>query len=99
MTQRPFRSDKLCQQLLSNTVAAMDKEHSRVLIDDFVLPAQGCGMRPASLDILMFCLGGIERTELQWVSLLDSVGLEIVKIWTGGMPGTSEAIIEAKKRD
>ncbi|KAI9710565.1 MAG: hypothetical protein M1820_002701 [Bogoriella megaspora] len=55
-------SDKCCQQLLSNTVAAMDPEHSRILIDDFVLPAEGCSIRPASLDIhMMFAVSGIER--------------------------------------
>ena len=78
----------------------MDKDHSRILIDDFVLPAKGCMTRPASMDMhMMFCLSGIERTEPQWVLLLESVGLEIVKIWSVGAPGMSEAIIEARRRE
>lgn len=60
----------------------MEMGYSRLLISEFVLPDTGAALLPASLDFLMMTLmGGIERTESQWRSLLDSVGLEIVKIW------------------
>ncbi|KAI9713802.1 MAG: hypothetical protein M1820_000532 [Bogoriella megaspora] len=90
-------SDKKCRELFGNTVAAMDKEYSRILIEDFVLPATGAGYRAASMDTHMFLtLGGIERTERHWHELLQSIGLEIVKIWAG-TPGMYESVIEAKK--
>ncbi|KAI9665973.1 MAG: hypothetical protein M1821_003908 [Bathelium mastoideum] len=98
-TPQPVRGARA--YFFGNTLhnCAMDGEYSRILIDDFVLPASSAGMRSASLDILMLFLGGLERTEAQWVSLLGSVGLEIVKVWTVGAPGEHEAIIEIKKKD
>jgi len=41
---------------------------------------------------------GIERTERQWRTLLDSVGLQIVKFWMqDNVPDGSEAVIECAK--
>ena len=72
----------------------MDKEVSRLLICDYVLPNTGSDLHPALLDIMMMSLSsGLERTERQWRTLLDSVGLEIVKIWGSG-PGKS--VIETR---
>jgi hypothetical protein len=72
----------------------MDKSYSRLLINDLVLPDTGSDLHPALLDIMMMSIcSGMERTEKQWRQLLDSVGLEIVKIWTSR--GT-EAVIETK---
>ncbi|KAI9659390.1 MAG: hypothetical protein M1821_001648 [Bathelium mastoideum] len=91
-------SDEQCRRLFGNTVAAMDKDYSRILIDDFVLPTTGTGVRAASMDIhMLFTLAGIERTEAHWHRLLDSIGLEVIKIWPGS-PGMHESVIEAKKR-
>lgn len=36
---------------------------------------------PYLMDFLLFMSGGMERTERQWRELLQSVDLEIVKIW------------------
>jgi len=72
----------------------MDKRYSRLLINDLVLPDAGSDLHPALLDIMMMSLcSGMERTEKQWRGLLDSVGLEIVKVWTSE---ATEAVIEAK---
>ncbi|KAL9084756.1 MAG: hypothetical protein Q9165_007931 [Trypethelium subeluteriae] len=91
-------SDQKCRELFANTAAAMDKDYSRLLIDDFVLPTTGTGYRAASMDIhMLFSLAGIERTEAHWYRLLESIGLEIVKIWPGA-PGMHESVIEAKKK-
>jgi hypothetical protein len=74
----------------------MEKEYSRLLINEFVLPDTGCDLHPALMDIMMMSLAcGIERTEKQWRGLLESVGLEIVKIWRS--PGV-ESVIETKLR-
>ena len=72
----------------------MDKDYSRVLIDDYVLPNTNAPVRAASMDILMLLYAsGIERTELHWRMLLDSVGLEIVKVWVPKVG--HESVIEA----
>lgn len=87
-------SDQKCEQLLGNTIKAMEKEYSRLLINEFVLPDTDCDLHPALLDIMMMTLAcGVERTERQWRGLLESVGLEIVKIWSS--PGV-ESVIETK---
>ncbi|KIN01712.1 hypothetical protein OIDMADRAFT_40966 [Oidiodendron maius Zn] len=90
-------SDEQCQKFLSNTVRAMNK-NSRLLVNEFVLPNTGAGQLQASLDIMMMTLvSGLERTEMQWQSLLESVGLEIVKIWSI-MPEI-EAVIETRLKE
>ena len=72
----------------------MDKD-SRLLINEFVLPNTGAGQLQASLDIMMMALvSGLERTEMQWQSLLESIGLEIVKIWS--ITPEIEAVIETR---
>ena len=90
-------SDTRCQTILSNIVAVMDKEYSRLLIDDFVLPDTGVDSHAASMDVLMMlCASGIERTVCQWEALLNSVNLEIVEIHSTRM--RCEAVIETRKR-
>ncbi|KAI9751042.1 MAG: hypothetical protein M1815_001445 [Lichina confinis] len=90
--------DKDCIEFLSNTVQAMDKDHSVILIDEFVLPNTGAGLRAVSMDVLMMMyVGAIERTERQWHKLLDAAGLEIVKIWS--ISPDYESIIEARRKE
>lgn len=68
---------------------------SRLLINDFVIPNTGATQLPASLDIMMMAMvSGLERTESQWRELLESVGLEIVQIWT--VIPEAEAVIETR---
>lgn len=72
----------------------MRSGYSKLLISELVLPQNGTALFPASLDIQMMGLhAGMERSETQWYELLDSEGLEIVKIWQL-MPG-GESVIEA----
>ena len=86
--------DDECRIILSHLVESMD-ENSRLLIDDYVMAPTGAEFRPIHMDIcMMICLRAIERTEPQWKSLLASVGLEIVQIWTP--PTGFESIVEAK---
>ncbi len=88
-------SDAHCQKFLSNTAKSMEEGYSRILIDDYLLPNTGASMRGASMDFLMmmFC-SGIERTRSQWEKLLDSCGLEIVKVW--GTRSDYEQVIEVQ---
>lgn len=67
-------------------------DYSRLLINDYVLPNTGADLHPALLDIMMMSTcSGMERSEKQWHALLDSVGLDIVKIWTSE---GAEAVVE-----
>ena len=62
----------------------MTKGESRVLIQDFVVPAQGAVMGVTTHDMIMMNLfGARERTEGAWHDLFKSVGMKIVKIWFG----------------
>ena len=73
----------------------MTKGYSRLLIDEYVLPETGASIRGSAMDFLMMCfLSGIERTRRQWDELLDSCGLEIVKVW--GIRTDYEQVIEAQ---
>lgn len=86
--------DRICQQILRNTVSAMVPGYSKILIVDFVLPNTETPLMQASLDVQMMSLGaGVERSERQWRDLLGSVGLEITGIWSQ-RPGM-ESVIEA----
>lgn len=42
-------SDASCQKILQNTVDAMEKDYSTVLINDYVLPEEKVGLRAASM--------------------------------------------------
>ena len=73
-------------------------EKSSLLIDDWVLPDIGSPILGASEDIMMMMLlGGMERTLGQWQKLLDSIGLNIVKVWRS--EGGRESVIEAKLKE
>ncbi|KAJ5163998.1 Winged helix-turn-helix transcription repressor DNA-binding [Penicillium coprophilum] len=74
--------DELCRKILANTVAAMRPGYSKVLVNENVIPDTGAYWETTSLDLIMMEIGSGERTERQWHSLLESVGLKIVKIWT-----------------
>lgn len=89
--------DDKCQVILSKIRDAMDPEHSRILIDDYVLPDTGCDVRGASMDILMMMfVSALERTRHQWKELLHSVGLEIAEVWSA--VNAEESVIEARVR-
>ncbi|KAI4594720.1 hypothetical protein KJ359_007523 [Pestalotiopsis sp. 9143b] len=89
--------DEKSKSILTNTAAAMNKD-STILINDYVLPEEKVGIRAVYMDIAMLVLlGGIERTESQWKSLVESAGLEIVKIWYADETNEgSEAVIEIR---
>lgn len=91
--------DEDCKKFLGNTVKAMKKGYSRLLIDEQVLPNTGAELHPTMLDLTMMAFfNAMERTERQWQTLLDSVGVEIVKFWRFDGGGT-EAVIEAKLKE
>ena len=70
---------------------------SSLLIDDWILPDIGAPVAGGTYGLMMLMLfSGMERSENEWKGLLDSVGLEIKKVWR--KDGVGEGVIEAKKR-
>lgn len=58
-------SDNQCRKLLANTIAAMEDDYSRILVEDRVLPSIGVNLATALADVnMMFHYSGIERTEI-----------------------------------
>jgi len=69
--------DDRCRTILSHLRDAMGPD-SFVLIDEMVLPNESASLSAMQLDMIMMAsASSMERTEQQWIDLLDSVGLEI----------------------
>lgn len=76
-------NDDNCRKILSNIVPAMTPGHSKVLINENVIPSTNAYWEATSLDIIMMAdFASTERTERQWHALVESVGLKITNIWT-----------------
>ena len=72
---------------------------SRILIGELVLPTRaplGSDMTPFWMDIAMLAIGGKERSEKEFATLLNAAGLRLVKIWPAesGMQAILEAVLE-----
>lgn len=85
--------DEDCRKILLNIKAAMKPGHSKVLINDAVIPDHNAGWFDASQDIMMMLgHGAQERSEGEWKELVSSAGLQVVKIWD--VKGATEKLIE-----
>ncbi|KAH9999722.1 S-adenosyl-L-methionine-dependent methyltransferase [Xylariaceae sp. FL0662B] len=90
--------DADCIKILKNTAEAMTPGYSKLLMNEFVLPASNVPLYPSLLDInMMAVLNGMERTEAQFTKLLDSAGLKVVKFWSIG--AEIEGLVEAVLKD
>ncbi|KAF2865104.1 O-methyltransferase-domain-containing protein [Massariosphaeria phaeospora] len=88
-------SDAQCLAILARTTAAMQRGHSKLLLNEFVLPNQGCPLFPTGLDLQMMAMHAAqERTEMQWRQLLDKAGLKVLEFYVPD--GRGEGIIEAE---
>ena len=72
--------DVACHQILSNTIAALTPNHSRIVIMDQVFPTIGISAFSAFLDLTMMTFAGTDRTERQWRDLLEAAGLTLIRI-------------------
>ncbi|CAG8976831.1 hypothetical protein HYALB_00009095 [Hymenoscyphus albidus] len=87
-------SDGDCITFLGQIVPLLREQlRSKLLLVDVVLPDMNSTMQQAIMDVSMFPMGGMERTESQWKELLAKVGLSIEKIWRGSEP---EACVECR---
>lgn len=90
--------DANARKILSNVAQVMERNFSRLLIYDLILPETMVGFDEAGFDIIMMTLfNGKERTMRQWKALLSSVNppLQVAQVWhENGEDG--EPIIEAE---
>ncbi|KAL8828619.1 MAG: hypothetical protein Q9191_002478 [Dirinaria sp. TL-2023a] len=87
--------DTACRVILRQTIVAMTRGYSRVVVVDAVLPDVDASLFAALLDVNMMTLSGIERTERHWRDLLTSVGLSVEEMRMGqeGREGTIVAML------
>ena len=73
-------------------------DDSIILIDEWVLPRTGVTALAAGMDLTMMgAFASLERTEAQWMALLDSVGLKIVRFYAYNPP-TYETVMDVRKK-
>ncbi|KAL6716758.1 hypothetical protein ACLMJK_006326 [Lecanora helva] len=88
--------DSSCQKILMQTIPAMKRGFSRIIIMDAVLPSKGASAFASLFDINMIAIAGIERTKTHWQTLLEGVGLTVKSVQT---PFMWDGIIEAVLAD
>ena len=76
-------SDSDCRKILLNTIPAMKRGHSRILVAESILPKMNPAPYKAMIDVNMIRFEGRGRKENQWRELFQSVGLKVVKVWHG----------------
>ncbi|KAI0549853.1 S-adenosyl-L-methionine-dependent methyltransferase [Xylaria curta] len=69
------------KKLLENIKQAMEPE-SIILLDEWILPNTKANIDAVSMDLTMLtAFAGGERTERQWRSIIDDVGLKLIKTY------------------
>ena len=92
--------DAKCRIILQQLMAAMSADYSLLLLNESVMPERNAPSWFAAADInMMSKMAGITRTETQWMELLQSVGLEAVKVWLSPHANDSEGVIVARLRE
>ncbi|RAH48925.1 O-methyltransferase [Aspergillus brunneoviolaceus CBS 621.78] len=86
--------DAEVREILTQLAAAMDREKSRLLITETILPAVGATMAYAYMDHTMMTFGGTERTAKDFARLFDAAGLRLVQVWES--PGVPMRVVEAR---
>ncbi|KAK7911879.1 O-methyltransferase [Apiospora marii] len=88
-------SDEDCLRILKTVKTAMTPGYSYLVINDFILPDVGCNLLSAQWDLMMMLImSGLERTESQWMTLMEAAGLEVEGLYQP--PGDGQGIIVAK---
>ncbi|KFY73693.1 hypothetical protein V499_06221 [Pseudogymnoascus sp. VKM F-103] len=72
--------DSDCLLILQHLAAAMEPGVSRILISEIVMPVGHVDIQTAWSDINMLTFSGVERSEKQWVDLLENAGLKIANM-------------------
>ena len=91
--------DEESRDILLNLITAMTPGYSKILLNESVLPDMGCPSYLAAGDInMMSIMAGKKRSRGQWLELLQSVGLNVTRIWDSPDSGNDEGVIEAMLR-
>lgn len=70
-------SEDRCREILRNQISAMKRGHSRIVIDDLVIPDQGAGWLETGIDMIMMTTQSAqERTEGDWRGAFGERGIE-----------------------
>lgn len=89
--------DNKCVEILKHIVAAMKQGHSKLLINEIVMPPTGADWQATALDVVMMSLfASKERTLSDWHKLLEApeIGLKIMKVWSA--KHSQESLIECE---
>lgn len=80
-------SDSQAIKILKQIVPAMAPD-SKILIAENVLPETGVQGMASFMDMVMLCIGGKERTQANFESILQTAGLKLDGVYKtpGGMP-------------
>ncbi|RDW65923.1 O-methyltransferase [Aspergillus mulundensis] len=82
-------------KILGNTAVAMGA-HSRLLLEEIIVPERGVGVEEGWMDLIMMSLGAKQRTLREWRGVLGRAGMEVVRIYQED--GVCQALIEARLR-
>ena len=87
--------DALCLKILQQTVAAMGPD-SKLLIAENVVPDHVSNTETYCywIDMIMMMFAGKERSNGDWRTLFDRLGIELVKVWKA--KEGSQAVIEGR---
>jgi hypothetical protein len=76
-------------------MTAMQPGYSKIYLNETILPDTGCPSYWAAGDInMMSILAAKKRTRLEWIELVESVGMTCVRIWKSPYLNDEEGIIE-----
>ncbi|KAL4959541.1 O-methyltransferase [Aspergillus stella-maris] len=80
-------------QILKNIAGAM-AAHSRLLIEEIIVPEQNSGIEEGWMDLIMMSIGAKQRTLEEWRGVLGLAGLELVDVHQ--CEGYCHGLLEAK---
>lgn len=86
--------DEQCKQILANLKPALKQGHSRILLNEIIIPDVGAGWFETGVDLIMMCCHSAqERRERNWRTLVEGVGgLKVSNVWD--VDGAVEKVIE-----
>ena len=88
--------DDRCRVILKHIRDAMTPGYSVLLINEFSIPLKGASSFATHSDFMLMAINAaVERTEQQWYHLMESVGLQIKKIWT--LEPDTESLLEVTR--
>ena len=83
-------------KFVTQLAKAMKPGYSRLVVNEWIVPAVGANRLMMATDMNMMATGGgMERTEALHRDYLERAGLKVTKVYLPG-DGISEAVIEAE---